>query len=430
MPGPTGDRAISSAELLRQMFAAAVESAQPARCLPRCLGPRPSGRVTVIGAGKAAAAMAQALEAHWDGALSGVVVTRYGYGVACRHIEVIEAAHPIPDAAGLAATERILAAVHSLAPDDVVVALISGGGSALLVRPLPGLTLAEKQALTAALLRSGATIGEINCVRRHLSSVKGGRLAAACHPARVLTLAISDVPGDREFDIASGPTVADPTRSTDALAILQRYRLPLPPPILAALRDPQSESLKPGDARLARNAFRLVATPQRALEAAARVAQRHGIAALILGDSIEGEAREVARVMAAIALQVAAHGQPHPAPVVLLSGGETTVTVRGSGLGGRNAEFLLALAIALDGRAGIHALAADTDGIDGNAALAGGCLAPDSLARAAAAGLDARAHLDANDAHRFFQAIGASIATGPTCTNVNDFRAILIEQTR
>jgi glycerate 2-kinase len=427
MPGPRDDPAISSPELLRQMLAATIESAQPARCLPAYLPQRPRGRVIVVGAGKASAAMAQALEQHWGGELSGVVVTRYGYGVACRHIEVIEAGHPIPDEAGLAAAERLLAAVAGLSADDLVIALLSGGGSALLVSPLPGVALADEQKLTHDLLRSGATIGEINCVRRHLSSVKGGRLAAACYPARVLTLAISDVPGDRACDIASGPTVADPSTSADALAVLQRYRLPLSPAVSAALRDPRSESIKHGDPRLEHNTFQLIATPQQALAAAARVAQRHGRAALILSDRIEGEAREVARVLAAIALQVADHDQPHPPPLALLSGGETTVTVHGTGRGGRNAEFLLALAIALQGRAGIHALAADTDGVDGNAEIAGGYLAPDTLARAATAGIDARACLDHNDAHHFFEAVGAAIVTGPTFTNVNDFRAILIE---
>ncbi len=427
MPGPRDDPAISSPELLRQMLAAAIESAQPERCLPPYLPQRPHGRVIVIGAGKAAAAMARALEQHWDGELSGVVVTRYGYGLTCRHVEVIEAAHPIPDEAGLAAAERLLAAVSGLSADDLVIALLSGGGSALLVRPLPGVTLADEQALTQALLRCGAAISEINCVRRHLSGIKGGRLAAACHPARVLTLAISDVPGDRPCDIASGPTVADPTTSADALAVLQRYRLALPPAVGVALRDARSESIKPGDPRLARNTFQLIATPQQALAAAARIARRHGRAALILSDRIEGEAREVARVLAAIALQVVEHGQPHPAPLVLLSGGETTVTVHGGGRGGPNAEFLLALAIALQGRAGIHALAADTDGVDGNAEIAGGYLVPDTLARAAAAGVDARDCLDHNDAHHFFEAVGGAIVTGPTFTNVNDFRAILIE---
>jgi hydroxypyruvate reductase len=382
----------------------------------------------VIGAGKASAAMARAVEDNWGGELSGLVVTRYGYGVPCRRIEIVEAAHPVPDAAGLAAAQRILEAVQNLRPEDLVLCLISGGASALLVRPLPGLTLEDKQAVNRALLTSGATIREMNCVRRHLSAIKGGRLAAACHPARVITLLISDVPGDNPVDIGSGPTVADPTTCADALAILERYAIQVAPNVLAVLESGRGESLKPGDPRLAGSEIRMIATPQMALEAAAEVASQAGVAAVILGDSIEGEARDVGKVMAGIARQVGTHGQPCVAPCVLLSGGETTVTVRGQGSGGRNVEFLLALAIALDAQQGVFAIAGDTDGVDGTAEVAGAYLSPDTLARARNQGINARSSLANNDGHGFFEAIGDAVVTGPTLTNVNDFRAVLIAQ--
>lgn len=427
MPGPKDTLATASRELLRRLLDAAIEAAQPRHCLPPHLPAPPSGRLVVVGAGKASAAMARALEEHWVGPLSGVVITRYGHAVPCRHIEIVEAGHPLPDVAGVQATERLLHSVQGLTDQDLVIALISGGGSSLLVRPLPGVTLADEQALMGALLQCGAPITEINCVRRHLSAVKGGRLAAACLPARVLTLAISDVPGDRACDIGSGPTVADPTSGADALRILRRYRLEVPEQVLHTLQQASAESIKPGDPRLARTAFQLIATPEQALHAAARRAREHGIKAMILGDQIQGEAREVARVLAAIALQVSAYGEPHPPPLVLLSGGETTVTVRGNGRGGRNSEFALALALALDGHPTIHALAADTDGVDGNAEIAGALVAPDTLARAARLGLNARDALDNNDAHGFFSALGDSIVTGPTHTNVNDFRALLVQ---
>ena len=412
--------------LLRRMFDAAINAAQPSLCIPRYLPQPPRGRLVVIGAGKASAAMARAVEDHWRGELSGVVVTRYGYDVPCQRIEIIEAAHPVPDAAGLAASERILQAVQNLRSEDLVLCLISGGGSALLVRPLPGLTLEDKQAVNRALLRSGATIGEMNCVRRHLSAIKGGRLAAACHPAPVLSLLISDVPGDNPMDIASGPTVADPTTCADALAILRRRGIDVPHNVLQILESGRGESLKPGDPRLTTSQVRIIAAPQLALEAAAQLARDAGIAPLILGDGIEGEARDVGKVMAGIARQVATHGQPCAAPCLLLSGGETTVTVRGHGRGGRNVEFLLALAIALDHRAGIHALAGDTDGVDGSEEIAGAYVGPDSLARAQAQGINPGSSLANNDAHSFFQALGDAVITGPTLTNVNDFRAILI----
>jgi len=415
--------------LLRRMFDAAVASAQPARCVPPHL-PRPEelgrGRLVVIGAGKASAAMAQAVEDHWNGPLSGVVVTRHGYGAPCRRIEIVEAAHPVPDESGLQAARRMLETVQGLRPEDIVLCLISGGGSALLPLPLPGLALADKQAVNRAMLASGATISEMNCVRRHLSGIKGGRLAAACHPARVITLLMSDVPGDRPLDIASGPTVADPTTCQDALAIVRRHRMALPAAAMALLESGRGESVKPGDPRLARAEIRMIATPQAALEAAAAVAREAGFAAHILGDAIEGEARDVAKVLGAIALQAAARHQPFKPPCVLLSGGETTVTVRGGGRGGRNVEFLLSLALTLEGREGVHAIAGDTDGVDGQEEIAGAVIGPDTLARAQALGLRARDRLDDNDAHAFFEALGDSVVTGPTRTNVNDFRALLI----
>jgi hydroxypyruvate reductase len=413
-------------ELLRRMFEAAIAAAQPAKCLPPHLPPPPRGRLIVIGAGKASAAMARVAEDHWPGELSGIVVTRYGYGVPCARIEIVEAAHPVPDAAGLAAAQRIRARVGGLSPDDTVLALVSGGGSSLLALPIDGLTLADKQAVNAALLKSGATITEMNCVRRHLSAIKGGRLAAACHPARVVTLLISDVPGDDPIDIASGPTVPDPTTCADALAIVRRYGIEVPPAVVDVLASGRGESVKPGDPRLAGIQTRMITAPGMALAAAARVAQEAGFATAILGDAIEGEARDVGKVMAAIALEVARHGQPFAAPCVLLSGGETTVTVRGNGRGGRNVEFLLALALALGGRPGIHAIAGDTDGVDGLEEIAGAYLAPDTLARARARGIRPQERLDANDGHGFFEALGDAIVTGPTLTNVNDFRAILV----
>ncbi|MDQ2693904.1 MAG: glycerate kinase [Pseudomonadota bacterium] len=413
-------------ELLRAMFDAAIAAAQPALCVPPHLPPPPQGRLIVIGAGKASAAMAQAVEAHWDGPLEGLVVTRYGYSVPCRRLEIIEAAHPVPDAASLTAARRIRERVSGLTAEDRVLCLISGGGSALLVEPGPGLTLEDKQAVNKALLASGATISEMNCVRRHLSGIKGGRLAAACHPAPVVTLLISDVPGDNPIDIASGPTVADPTSCADALAILRRYGIPVPDRVRGLLESGGGETVKPGDPRLAGGEIHFVATPQLALEAAAALARQAGLAVHILGDSLEGEARDVGKVMAGIARQVARHGQPFAPPCVLLSGGETTVTVRGQGRGGRNVEFLLALGVALDGHPQVHAIAGDTDGVDGQEEIAGAYLAPDTLERAWAQGIRPRDSLADNDGHGFFQALGDSVVTGPTLTNVNDFRAILI----
>jgi hydroxypyruvate reductase len=414
--------------LLRQMFDAAVEAAQSSHCLPPHLPPPPRGRTLVIGAGKASAEMARVVEQHWPGELSGLVVTRYGYAVPTSRIEIVEAAHPVPDQAGLTAARRILGLVSGLTADDLVICLISGGGSSLLVLPGDELQLEDKQEINKALLRSGATISEMNCVRRHLSAIKGGRLAAACHPAKVVTLLISDVPGDDPADIASGPTTADATTCADALAILRRYAIDVPDKVRALLESGQGESVKPGDPRLANSETRMIATPQMALEAAAAVARAEGVPVHILGDSIEGEARDVGIVMAGIARHVKTHGQPFQPPCVLLSGGETTVTVRGNGRGGRNVEFLLSLGVTLNGQPGIHAMACDTDGVDGQEEIAGAYLGPDSLARAWEKGIKPRESLANNDGHGFFQALGDSVICGPTLTNVNDFRAIFIAE--
>jgi glycerate 2-kinase len=418
--------ALQPRQLLLDMLQAAITAALPAHCVPPHLPPPPRGRTIVVGAGKASAAMARAVEDNWSGELSGLIVTRYGHAVPTRCIEIVEAAHPVPDEAGRAVAERILRMVQGLTEDDLVLCLISGGGSALLALPAPGLTLEDKQAVNKALLRSGAAIGEMNCVRKHLSAIKGGRLALAAAPARIVTLMISDVPNDDAAVIASGPTVADPTTAADALAILAKYRIDGPPSVLAHLRRGDDETPKPGDERLARVDNRIIATPLQSLEAAAAIARAAGIAPLILSDSIEGEARDVALVHAAIVRHCARHGQPGAPPCAILSGGETTVTVRGTGRGGRNAEFLLALAVALEGLPGIDALAADTDGIDGTEDNAGAVLAPDSLARAAARGVSAKALLADNDGYGFFSALDDLVVTGPTFTNVNDFRAILV----
>ena len=414
---------IHAQQLLREMFNAAIQAARPAHCLPPHLPLPPRGRTLVLGAGKASAAMARALEQHWDGALSGLVVTRYEQAVPCQRIEIVEAAHPVPDEAGLSAARRMLQLAQGLTSDDLVIGLFSGGGSALLPLPLDGLTLQDKQGVTTALLRSGATIREINCVRRHLSAIKGGRLAAACHPAQVFTFLISDVPGDDPVDIASGPTVGDPTTCAEALDILRRYRIDVPERVLEILQRGCGETLKPDDPRLLGSNVKIIATPGMALQAAADAARQAGVTPLILGDAIEGEARAVGAAMAQLARQAT---REQVLPCVLLSGGETTVRVRGNGSGGRNVEFLLALGCALDGHPGIHALAGDTDGVDGMEEIAGALLTPDSLARARKIGLQARACLDDNDAHGFFSALGDSVITGPTLTNVNDFRAILV----
>lgn len=414
-------------DLLQRLFAAAIGAVDPLKILAPHLPPPPAGRTIVLGAGKAAAAMAKAVEEHWpaDKALSGLVVTRYGHALPCRRIEVVEAAHPVPDAAGQQAARRILDLASQATADDLVLCLISGGASALLAIPGDGLTLADKQAVNKALLKSGANIAEMNCVRKHLSAIKGGRLAAAAHPARVVTLLISDVPGDDPSVIGSGPTVADPSTREEALAVIRKYGITPPDAVIRHLGDPACETPKPGDPRLANCETAIIGTPQGALHAAAEVARKAGLAPIVLGD-LEGEARDVALVHAGIARQVARHGQPLPPPAVIISGGETTVTVRGQGRGGRNAEFLLALAVALDGHPGMAAIAGDTDGIDGTEDNAGAILTADSLARAHAKGLNAKAMLANNDGYGFFSQLGDLIVTGPTRTNVNDFRAIVV----
>ena len=412
---------VTPVEVLRRLFAKAVESADPLRCLPPHLPPPPRGRTVVVGAGKAAAAMAQAVERHWPGPVRGLVVTRYGHGAPCRSIEVIEAAHPVPDAAGESAAQAILDRVKGLTSDDLVLCLISGGGSALLALPAQGVTLAHKRMLTQALLKSGAAIHEINAVRKHLSRIKGGRLAAAAYPAQVATLVISDVPGDDPATIASGPTVADPTTYAEARAVLARYRIVPPLEVRAVLAGKAEETPKPGDHRLARATTAVIATARGALEAAAIAAAAAGYRPVVLGDDLEGEAREVGATHAALARAYAASGTP----LVILSGGETTVTVQGKGRGGRNVEYLLALALALKGEPGIFALAADTDGIDGSEDNAGAIITPDTLARAEAAGIDLETCLRINDAYAAFHDLGDLVVTGPTRTNVNDFRAIL-----
>lgn len=417
----------TATRLLTAMFDAAVASAQPDIRVPLFL-PKSSlkGRLIVIGAGKASAAMARAVESHWKGPLSGLVVTRYGYEEPCEHIEILSAAHPVPDEAGHNAAQRILDCVSDLTPDDVVLCLISGGGSSLLPLPADGLTLDDKQRINRELLRSGATIREMNCVRRHLSRIKGGRLAAACYPAQVINLLISDVPGDDPADIASGPTVGDPTTCADALAIIDRYKITIPDAIRTRLLDGGLESVKPGDQRLARVTTHMIATPHQSLQAAAEVALKADVATYIMGDAIEGEAKDVGTTFAGLTKQILAHNAPFQRPCILLSGGETTVTVRGNGKGGRNVEFLLALGVALQGANGVYALAADTDGVDGLEEIAGAILTPDTLQRAWALNLSAREALDNNDAHTFFGKLDQSLITGPTKTNVNDFRAILI----
>ena len=425
--------------LLQYLYGVAVQRALPLHNTAAFLPPPPKGRTLVLGAGKAGGAMAQAVEALWpaDAPLSGLVVTRYHHtpsrpeGLPQR-IEVVEASHPVPDAAGLAAAQRILQLTQGLTADDLVLCLISGGGSALLTLPCDGLTLQEKQQINRQLLVSGAHIGEMNTVRKHLSAIKGGRLAAACAPAKVVTLTISDVPGDDPSVIASGPTVADASTCADALAILERYRIVVPDAVLAQLRSGALETPKPGDAVFAGHAVHMIATPQQSLEAAAEAARALGITAHILSDEIEGESREVGKVHAALARAVARRGQPFAKPCVILSGGETTVTVRPQpagtprGRGGRAGEFCLGLAQSLQGEAGVWALAADTDGIDGVEDNAGAFVAPDTLARALAAGMKLDQFLDCNDAYGYFDRLGDLVVTGPTYTNVNDFRALLI----
>ncbi|HML80359.1 MAG TPA: glycerate kinase [Thiomonas arsenitoxydans] len=421
---------------LRALFDVAVARAQPRSIMAPFLPPPPKGRTLVIGAGKASGAMVEALDALWpqDAPISGLVATRYGYvpPALCDkpgRIELVETAHPVPDAAGEAAARRMLALTQGLTADDLVVCLISGGGSALLPLPAEGLTLADKQRINRELLMSGATIGEMNCVRKHLSAIKGGRLAAACAPAQVLTLLISDVPGDDPATIASGPTVPDPTTCAQALEIIERYGIGIPVSIRAGLQSGALETPKPGDAVFSGNRVELIATPRQMLQAVAEACAQAGVPAHVLADDMEGESRDIALAHAALARSVARHGTPFAKPCVILSGGETTVTVaKGStpGKGGRGTEFLLALALALDGEAGVWALAGDTDGIDGSEDNAGAWITPDTLTRARAAGLNPRTVLDGHDAYSLFAATGDLLVPGPTYTNVNDFRAVLV----
>ncbi len=423
--------------LLRRLLDEAVAVARPERCLPAALaelearpaaapGGRPDGRTIVLGAGKAAAAMARTVEESWpDRKLEGLVVTRYGHAVPCRRIRVLEAAHPVPDRAGTAAASEILETAHAAGPGDLVLFLLSGGASALLSLPAPGVSLADKQAVTRALLAAGADIYEINTVRKHLSAIKGGRLAAAAAPARLATLAISDVTGDDPATIGSGPTVADPTTLADARRVLRRFGIDPPGSVKTALEDPANETLKPDDSRLEATRYRLIATPAQSLAAAGERAAAEGLAVDMLGDGLTGEARDLGRAHAALVRERAAQRQDER-PLLLLSGGETTVTVTGGGKGGPNGEYLLALAAALDGLPGVWALAADTDGADGSGDNAGARIGPDTLERARRRGLRPAAFLADNDAWAFFDALGDLVVTGPTQTNVNDFRAILI----
>ncbi len=414
-------------QLMRAMFDAAVKTALPSNCIPAHMPTPPKGRTIIVGAGKASAAMAQVFENNWHAPLEGLVVTRYGHSAICKNIEIVEAAHPVPDDAGTKAAARMLKMVEKLTANDLVVAFISGGGSALLSLPAIGISVEEKRAVNKALLKSGAPISEMNCVRKHLSAIKGGRLAAAAYPARVVTLVISDVPGDDLAAVASGPTIADPTTFAEARKILAKYEIEVPASVSAHLGKAQDETPKINDPRLANTKAICIASPQKSLEAAAAIAKSAGYEPIILGDAIEGEAREVGIMMAGIAMQAKRFGQPIKTPCAIISGGETTVTVRGNGAGGRNVEFLLSLAIKLNGAEGIHALAGDTDGVDGAREVAGAYITPSSFAEACNLKIDPWASLSNNDAHNFFQSINSQIITGPTLTNVNDFRVILVD---
>ena len=417
-------------EFLTGLFYEAVAAAHPSRVVSRNLPPKPRGRTVIVGAGKAAAAMAKAVEDNWWGPLSGLVVTRYEHGSDCRSIEVVEAGHPVPDAAGQQAAQRMLGLVGGLTEDDLVLCLISGGGSSLLAVPAPSIGLADKQAVTRALLKSGAPIADINCVRKHLSAIKGGRLALAAAPASIVTLIISDVPGDDPATVASGPTVPDPTTRRDAMGILANYSIDTPDSVRRWLEDPQSETPKPGDPRFERVMTRVIATADDALKAAAHAAELAKVRAVVLGSAIQGEARDVAREHVRIAFNCMRRGDPARPPCVLLSGGETTVTVAGAGRGGRNSEYLLALALEFNGISGHAALACDTDGIDGTERNAGAIIEADTLERAREKGVSAEDALARNDAYGFFDALGDLVTTGPTRTNVNDFRAILLTESR
>ncbi len=419
---PTSDR-----KLLRAMFDAAVAAAAPALCVPKFLPPAPIGRTIVLGAGKASAAMAQALEQNWNGKLEGLVVTRYGHAVPCKHIEIIEASHPVPDGAGTKAAARMLDMVQGLGKDDLVIALISGGGSSLLSLPADGMTEEEKRAVNRALLQSGAPIQDMNCVRKHLSKIKGGRLAAAAYPAKVVSLIISDVPGDDLASVASGPTVPDPTTFAEARDIIARYTIDLPKSASQHLQRAETETPKPGDPKLANIETHLIASPQKSLEAAAAVARDAGFTPIILGDALEGEARDVGIMMSGIALQVRKFAQPLAPPCAIISGGETTVTMKqNGGKGGRNVEFLLSLAVKINGAKSMSALAADTDGIDGASDVAGAMIDETTISRARKLNLSPARFLANHDAHTFFEKLGDQVITGPTLTNVNDFRVILI----
>ncbi|MBN9044490.1 MAG: glycerate kinase [Rhizobiales bacterium] len=418
-------------KFLTGLFDAAIAAADPEKVIRANLPQKPKGRTVVIGAGKGSAQMAAAFEKAWaekhGSPIEGVVVTRYGYGAPCERIEIIEAAHPVPDAAGLAASKRLFDAVKGLTEDDLVVALVSGGGSALLPSPPDGMTLEDEIAVNKALLASGAPISAMNAVRKHLSTIKGGRLAAAAYPAKVFSLVVSDIPGDNPAFVASGPTVPDETARDEALKIIERYKLDLPEAALAHIKGENCHAPKPGDTVFAGNEVRVIASAAVSLEAAAEEAKRRGIEAVILSDAMEGEAREVAHVHAAIAREVAERDRPFRKPVVILSGGETTVTLRGKGgKGGRNSEFLLSFALDIDGYGNIHALAADTDGIDGSEDNAGAFADGTTVARLQKAGEDGAARLANNDAWTAFNAIGDLFVPGPTGTNVNDLRAILI----
>lgn len=411
---------------LTGIFNAAVAAADPQRTIRDHLPAIPNGRTIVIGAGKGSAHMAAAFEKVWDGPIEGLVVTRYGYGATCQRIEIIEAAHPVPDAAGLEASRRLLEKVQGLTADDLVVALISGGGSALLPSPAEGLTLADEIAVNEALLASGAPIAAMNTIRKHVSTIKGGRLAAAAYPAKVVSLVVSDIPGDNPALVASGPTVPDSGNRQEALASIAAYSMKLPASVMAHINSPAADAPRADDPRFSRNEVHLIASAGVSLEAAAAEAWRQGIEAVILSDSIEGEACEVGGVHAAIAREVATRNRPFPKPVLILSGGETTVTVRTKGKGGRNSELLLAFAIGISGMDGIHALAADTDGIDGSEDNAGAFADGSTVSRMRAAGVDAKAMLAGNNAWTAFNAVGDLFVPGPTGTNVNDLRAILI----
>ncbi len=414
-------------QLVKAMFNAAVQQALPLNTMPAHMPKPPRGRTIVVGAGKASAAMAQVFEQNWQAPLEGLIVTRYGHGVPCTKIEIVEASHPVPDDAGTKAAARMLQMVQGLSSDDLVVALISGGGSALLSLPVDGVSAEDKRAVNRGLLKSGAPISEMNCVRKHLSKIKGGRLAAAAFPAQVLTLVISDVPGDDLTAVASGPTLADPTTFAEARAIIEKYQIDVPPSVSAHLAAAKDETPKPNDPRFANAKAICIASPQKSLEAAAAIAKNAGYAPIILGDAIEGEARELGIIMAGIALQAKRFSQPIRPPCAIISGGETTVTVKGTGAGGRNVEFLLSLALKLNGVQGIHALAGDTDGIDGAREVAGAFITPETLSDARKFSIDPWASLANNDAHNFFANVQSQVITGPTLTNVNDFRVILVD---